>query len=155
MQKGSSEQVRAVASEKYVQPALRAGRTHFSVAVRDVIRDLVSQGFPPTNTPQVCSALRKKEFLQKHGIEIEAIDGPRSKSSSTVVYRYRLARHRPGIPVDHPDVHREDNREIEDPELWANRVTEKIRGILKNEIAGFGGTEAFIRWVRSEDGETE
>jgi hypothetical protein len=43
----------------------------------------------------------------------------------------------------------------EDSEAWALRVTEKIRGLLKEEIAQFGGAEAFIRWVRSEDEDAE
>ena len=38
----------------------------------------------------------------------------------------------------------------ETPEERACRLTEKIRGILKDEIAEFGGAEAFIRWVRSD-----
>ena len=43
----------------------------------------------------------------------------------------------------------------EDSDAWAERVTSKIRGLLKDEIAKFGGTEGFIRWVRSEDEEAE
>src|SRR5580658_8559469 len=51
-----SDQVRAVAGAKFVRPALAAGKIRFSVAVRDVLKDLVADGFPPANTPQVCSA---------------------------------------------------------------------------------------------------
>ena len=156
MSSGSSEQVRAVASEKYIMPAIRAGKTPFSVAVKDVIQDLVSQGFPPGNIPQVCSALRKKEFLRSHGIEIESIDGPPSKMSTTVVYRYRLANPRRPTGAG-PNAAEELNvrAQEEDPDAWALRVTERIRGLLKNEIAELGGAEAFIRWVRSEDEDSE
>ena len=91
MSHGLSEQVRAVASEKYVHPALRAGKTQFSVAVRDLLQDLVSQGFPPGNTPQVCTAIQAEKFLRTNGLEIEGIDGPPSKKSTTVVVRYRVA----------------------------------------------------------------
>lgn len=152
MRAGSSEQVRAVASEKYVKPALRAGMTRFSVSVKDVMQDLVSKGFPPANTPQVCSALRKKEFLRSHGIEIEGIDGPPSKMSTTVVFRYRLANQRGGKNSELlPSAAIEPSSVREDSDVWAQRVTGKIRGLLKEEIAQLGGTEAFIRWVRSED----
>lgn len=152
MRSGSSDQVRAVASEKYIQPAIRAGKSPFTVAVKDVVEDLVSQGFPPGNIPQVCSALRKKEFLRSHGIEIESIDGPPSKMSTTVVYRYRLT-NQPRRTGALTNALTESNvrSEQEDPDAWALRVTEKIRGLLKKEIAEIGGAEAFIRWVRSED----
>jgi len=152
MSGGSSERVRAVAAEKYVEPALRAGKTRFTVAVRDVIQDLVSQGFPAANTPQVCSALRKKDFLRAHGIEIEGIDGPPSKTSTTVVYRYRKAGHaRPaGTGAEILSAVGQ-----EDPNVWARRATENLRGILKDEIAQMGGAEAFMRWVRSEESDPE
>src|SRR6266567_4694589 len=147
---GSSEHVRAVAAEKYVEPALRAGKTQFSVAVRDVIQELVLQGFPPANTPQVCSALRKKDFLSTYGIEIEGIDGPPSKTSTTVVYRYRKTEQSRAAG---PEIETRTAADREDPEVWVERVTKSIRGILKDEIAEMGGAEAFIRWVRSENGD--
>ncbi|MGB0063762.1 MAG: hypothetical protein WBP85_04885 [Terracidiphilus sp.] len=156
MQRGSSELVRAVASEKYVKPAIREGKVRFSVAVKDVIQDLAAEGFPTGNTPQVCSALRKKAFLRSHGIEIEGIDGPPSKTSTTVVYRYRLVDSR-GLERS-TDISRgelESRQAPEDADAWAFRVTEKVRGLLREEIAQFGGTDAFIRWVRSEDEDGE
>jgi hypothetical protein len=39
----------------------------------------------------------------------------------------------------------------EDPTARAFRLTEKLRGLLKEELAEYGGGEAFLRWVRSED----
>jgi hypothetical protein len=154
MQHGSSELVRSVASEKYVKPAIRQGKARFSIAVKDIIQDLAAEGFPPRNTPQVCSALRKKAFLKGHGIEIEAIDGPPSKTSTTVVYRYKLADSRGSEgSADSPGGELGTQQDREDSDAWAFRVTEKMRGLLREEIAQFGGTEGFIRWVRSEDGD--
>ena len=152
MGQGSSEQVRAVALEKYVQPALRAGKKQFSVPVKDLIRDLVSQGFPRGNTPQVCTALRKKAFLRAHGIEIEAVDGPPSKMSTTVVFRYRVANAemQPQARSD-PSQAGPLKANEETPEEWAHRLTERISGLLKDELAEYGGGEAFLKWVRSED----
>jgi hypothetical protein len=146
MSSGSSDQVRALASAKYVQPALKAGKSRFSVAVRDVIQDLVSQGFPPGNTPQVCTALRTKQFLREHGIEIEGIDGPPSKMSTTVVYRYRVAE-----SGTQAEMTRTSSDGEETPEAWAHRLTGKLFGLLKDELAEYGGSEAFLRWVRSEE----
>jgi hypothetical protein len=152
MSHGSSEQVRAVALEKYVQPALRAGKTQFAVAVKDLIQDLVSQGFPPGNTPQVCTALRKKEFLREHGIEIEGVDGPPSKMSTTVVVRYRVADSGVRTAIKkNPLAGEPVEPEQEDPSDRAFRLTEKLRGLLKEELAEYGGGEAFLRWIRSEE----
>ncbi len=153
MNRGSSDEVRALASERFVQPAIRAGKTSFSVAVKDVIQELVSRGFPPGNTPQVCTALRKKEFLRKQGIEIEGIDGPPSKMSTTVVYRYRVT---PAAESKTPPSQVEQLPKSEEtPEEWAHRLTGKLFGLLKDELAEFGGGEAFLRRVRSEDEDAE
>jgi hypothetical protein len=72
--------------------------------------------------------------------------------STTVVVRYRVAdsgvwpgTNRNGLenkPVDSSE---------ESPEEWAFRLTEKARGLLKEELAEYGGGEAFLRWIRSED----
>lgn len=152
MRHGSSDQVRAVALEKYVEPALRAGKRQFSVAVKDVLQDLVAQGFPPRNTPQVCTALRKETFLREHGIEIERVEGPPSQMSTTVVFHFRTA-----IPSEQSAVRgypmektqKEPNEE--EPSARAFRLTERLRGFLKEELAEYGGGEAFLRWIRSED----
>ena len=151
MGSGSSDLVRAIAAEKYVRPALRDGKMQITVAVKDVLRDLVAQGFPATNTPQVCSALRTKGFLRDLGIEIESIEGPPSKQSTTVVYRYRVAE--PRSPSAESKLGRETAHPEETPEEWAHRVTGKISGLLKEELAEYGGAEAFIRWVRGYDEE--
>jgi hypothetical protein len=41
----------------------------------------------------------------------------------------------------------------ETPEEKAFRLTEALRGLLKDEIAAYGGTEGFMRWVRSDEDE--
>src|SRR5579863_3099182 len=142
MNAGSSERVRRLASQRYVQPAMRAGKTRFSIAVKDLIKDLVADGFPAGNTPQVCTALRKKEFLRDHGLEIEGIDGPPSKMSTTVVYRYRRAdqRQRPARPAEPPATNAAG---AESPEEWAHRLAGKLNGLLKEELAEYGVGEAF------------
>jgi hypothetical protein len=39
----------------------------------------------------------------------------------------------------------------EDPAARALRLSEGLRGILKEELHEYGGGEAFLRWIRSED----
>jgi len=44
----------------------------------------------------------------------------------------------------------EEQQRDETPEEWAHRMTGKLCGLLKDEIAAFGGGDAFLRWVRSD-----
>lgn len=150
-----SDQVRDLASRKYVRPAIAAGKGEFSVAVREVMQDLVKIGFPASNWPQVCSALRKKAFLRQEGIEIESIDGPPSKMSTTVVYHYRVADAEMPSISGIPKPASPSNLSGETPEAWARRVTGKLSGLLKEEMAPFGGADGFLRWVRGYDEEEE
>lgn len=153
MNHGLSDQVRSVALEKYVQPAILAGKTQFSVAVRDLMQDLRHQGFPERNWPQVCSAIQAEKFLRVNGLEIEGVDGPPSKKSTTVVVRYRLVSAAPQQPeLDSLEVS-QNPIDQETPEERAHRLTGKIFGLLKDELAEYGGGEAFLRWIRSDDDE--
>jgi hypothetical protein len=152
MNHGLSDQVRAVALEKYIHPAVRAGKERFSVAVRDLMQDLQAEGFPPRNWPQICTAIQAEKFLRTNGLEIEAVDGPPKKQSPTVIVRYRIANpqlHSSLMGLSPPA--RETIPVEEAPEEWAHRMTGKLFGLMKDEIASLGGAEAFIRWVRSED----
>ncbi|MGA9424709.1 MAG: hypothetical protein WBV33_06505 [Terracidiphilus sp.] len=138
--------------EKYVKPALGAGKQRFSVAVRDLIPELVAQGFPPGNTPQICTAPRRESFLREEGIEIESIDGPPSKMSTSVVFHFKVAgSHSRTDPRS--DGGSNSDPAGETPEQRAHRLSEKLRGLLKEELAEYGGGEAFLRWVRGYDEE--
>ena len=151
MKQGLSDQVRSVARAKYVQPAIRSGKRQFSIHVRDLLGDLRAEGFPARHTPQICSALQTSKFLRENGLEIEEVSGPRSKMSPTVVVRYRLTE--PGALPGNRENPPESGGTLqeEDPSARAFRLTEKLRGLLKEELAEYGGGEAFLRWVRSED----
>jgi hypothetical protein len=152
MNHGLSDQVRAVALKEYVHPAILAGRMQFSVAVRDLMQHLQAEGFPAKNWPQVCTALQTEKFLRTNGLEIEGVDGPPSKMSTTVVVRYRVAS-RPAQSSDAKNSRQggEAAPQQEAPSDRAFRLAEKLRGLLKEEFAEYGGGEAFLRWVRSED----
>jgi hypothetical protein len=152
MNQGLSDQVRTVAQAKYVRPAINSGKKQFSIPVRDLRGDLRAQGFPGRHTPQICSALQTSKFLRENGLEIEGVDGPPSKMSSNVVVRYRVANFGAlSGKAEHPRGAGEMEPEAEDPSARAFRLTEKLRGLLKEELAEYGGGEAFLRWIRSED----
>lgn len=158
---GLSDKIRAVAREKYVVPALRAGKKRISIRVRDLLDDLHAEGFPPRHTPQVCSALQTAKFLRANGLEIETVEGPPKLVSPTVVVRYRVASPSSRAPrtvagTSQPDTHQiqpANKDSDETPEEWAHRVTGKLRGLMKEELAAYGGGEAFLRWVRGYDEE--
>lgn len=153
MNYGLSEQVRTMAIEKYVQPAIRSGKKHFSVAVRDLMRDLRMQGFPERNWPQVCSAIQAEKFLRANGLEIESVDGPPSKKSTTVVVRYKLVKQDQLKEPLQRSLEPAKDLLGESAEQKAKRLGERLRGLLKDELQEYGGGEGFIRWVRGYDEE--
>lgn len=154
MNHGLSDQVRAVALDKFVKPAVQSGKQRFSVAVRDLMRHLQSDGFPERNWPQVCTAIQAGKFLRENGLKIEGVDGPPKKQSSTVVVRYRVAdTGETGVARREKLTGEAMSAETESPEAWASRLTERLRGLMKEEISAHGGTEEYMRWVRGYDEE--
>ena len=147
--KGLSQRIREIAKEKYISPAIKAGKSTVSLRVRDLMEDLRKEGISPDQkTPQFCTAIQKPGFLRENGLEIVEVDGPPLKLSTTVIVHYRLLADNGrtaniGVPARTPET----------PADKAFRLTEKLRGLLKDEIAAHGGTEGFMRWVRSDDGE--
>lgn len=147
---GLSDKVRSVARTKYVLPALNSGKTSFSIRVRNMLEDLAPMGFPSGHTPQICSALRSARFQEENGLEVVAVEGPPSGMSPTVVVRYRVKQQEQGKAVSRTakdDVH----FPAEDAKARARRLAEGLRGLLREELAGYGGGEAFLKWVRSEE----
>lgn len=147
MSVGLSDQIRSFARSKYVAPALRDGRHEFSIRVKDI---LSNEHIPLRNTPQVCDALMGRRFLRDNDLEIEAVDGPPSKRSSTVVIHYRVVQPEsaPGYASQGATNHQPAPGE--DAAARAARLTEKLAGILKQELTEYGGSEPFLRWVRSQ-----
>jgi hypothetical protein len=136
-----SDRVREIVLNKYVRPALQSGSERVSVSARDVLKDAEAiENFPRGRTPLVCNVLQSQKLLRDAGLEIEGIDGPPSRQSRKVVVHYRLVP-RSVVTAVNPET----------PAEKAHRLTEKLRGLLKEELAAYGGGEAFIRWVRSED----
>ena len=147
--KGLSQRIREIAKEKYVFPAIQSGRATFSLRVRDLMEDIRREGISPDQkTPQFCTAIQKPAFLEENGLEIVDVDGPPSKLSTTVVVNYRVRPDKQMQSAANPP-----ERVTETPAERAFRLTEKLRGLMKDEIAAHGGTEGFMRWVRSDEDE--
>lgn len=152
MPKGWSDRIRSVADEVYVQPSLRAGRGTFAISVRELMDRLKPEGFPVRNWPQICTALQAEKFLRGKGLEIERVEGPPSGQSSTVVVHYRVSRQGVGETAGRGAERGDEpgSGHSESAEERARRLTERLFGVLKEEIGELGGAEAFVMWVRSE-----
>jgi len=150
---GLSDKIRQRAVEKYLLPALESGQERFSIRIKELMRELETEGFPPNHPAQFCTALKKQAFLQEYGVALEGIEGPRSGMSTTVVLHFRIAKRDNGVGKTSREIAPDTVPKAEDPTARAKRVTAGLRGLLKNEIAAYGGTEAFIRWVRSDEDE--
>ena len=137
-----ADYIRQFAKEKYVEPAKRRGEKEFSIAVRAIETGLRPEGLESGRTPLVCTSLSGNKFQRENGIVLDHWDGPPSGKSTTVVYHFRFA--------DSPTT---SGRSYETTEERASRLTEALRGLMKQEIQKHGGTEAFLRWVRSDEDE--
>jgi hypothetical protein len=137
-----SERIRERAWVRYIEPQIRQGRKRIQMPIKPLMKELEAEGFPGNHPRQFCKALQKRAFLQEKGLIIERLEGPPSGTSTTVVLHFALASE---AIKDGPVVR------TETPEQRAKRVVAGLSGLLKDEIAAYGGTEAFMRWVRSEE----
>ena len=154
MNYGLSDRVREQARLSYIGPAVSHGKLSFSIPVKELLRSLEGSGFPRNHARQVCTALTSGKFLRENNVAIDAIDGPPSKNSTTVIVHYRFASSSSQIGTAQPIAEEQSFvRGNEAPEERVRRLTGKIRGILKEELAEYGGGEAFLRWVRGYDEE--
>lgn len=145
-----SERIRKRAWEKYISPQIQRGVRQVVLPIKPLMKELESEGFPPNHPRQFCKALQKKSFLVEKGLVLRQIEGPPSGTSTTVVLHFDIqgdpASAAPVAPAERPTPDA-----AETPSQRAFRLTERVRGLLKDEIASFGGTDAFMRWVRSDD----
>lgn len=141
-----SNKIRDYAKDQYVNPARREGRKTFVIPVREVLDTLVQrEGLPRQNVPQVCQALRSpRKFLDPLGLKIEKVDGPQKQTSTTVVFHYRFVG---GGPSDQLTTASPSARNGGNP---PGSPISKIWGLLREELAEYGGGEAFLKWLRTD-----
>jgi len=151
---GLSDRIRLLVSERYVQPAMKLGSDRLSIRVKDILNDVAHDPEARGRTPAICEVLQGKKLLKENDLEIEGVEGPPSRQSTTVVVHYRILH--PGIL--NPGIL---NRNSEAPDAApeetsaerARRLTNKLAGLLKDEMAAYGGGDAFMRWIRSDGDE--
>jgi hypothetical protein len=140
MKTGWSERVREVADREYVQPA-RLGRKRVRIQFGDLRARMVKLGFPAGHFNQIATPLESSKFWEPRGLEMCTPKG-QSRNDDTV-FEFRF--------VDEQG--KTHGGPVETPKERALRAADELRGLLKEEIASFGGAEAFLRWVRSDDDE--
>jgi hypothetical protein len=148
--------VREIVRLDYVAKALASGKSRFQVSAREVLHKAEEDpNFPRARTPLICNVLQSKKLLEENGLEIEQIEGPPKRQSRRVVVHYAFRKDNAGarIRTEAESVPGVAVEPEESPEERAFRLTEKIRGLMKDEIAAHGGAEGYFRWVRGEDEE--
>ena len=136
---GKSDMVRQVVIDEYVEPA-RLSKGTIRIRQGDLKAKMVTLGFPARNANQIGTSIEAEKFWRPLGLELCSPKG-QSRSADTI-YEFKF--------VGDPSASRSA---VESPEERAFRLTEKLRGLMKDEIAAHGGTEGFMRWVRSDEDE--
>jgi hypothetical protein len=138
-----SERIRRRAWERFIEPQILRGSKRIELPIKPLMKEMESEGFKTNRPRQFCTALQKKDFLREKNLVLDRVDGPPSGTSTTVVLHFSVA----GEAGSSSTVRGET------PAQRAFRLTEKLRGLMKDEIAAHGGAEGFIRWVRSDEDE--
>ena len=121
----SADSIREHAVEGYVVPARRRRDRTFSINVGEVHRALGLNNL----VPSVCSALVSRKFLMENHLRLLSKTGPPSGKSTTVTYTYEFIDQKSPSPKEDP---------------WT-----RLRGVLKDAFAEFGGGEAYLRTERA------
>jgi hypothetical protein len=137
-----NEQIRKRAWEKYFVPQIQSGVSAIVVPIKPLMKEMEAEGFKTNRPRQFCTALQKREFLREKNLVLDRVDGPPSGTSTTVVLHFTYS-----------GDHGASTLPTESPKERALRAADELWGIFKEEIAAHGGTEGFIRWVRSDEDE--
>ena len=137
-------------AEKRVAVATEQGLNAFSIAVKDLIRDAEREGISTARrTPAFCKAIQaKKEFCKKNSLDIVRVDGPPKGLSTTVVVHYQRTY---GTSLE--GLRNGGSDQVEKPAERAERLVNRLRGLMRDEIAAKGGTLEYVRWARSDQEE--
>jgi hypothetical protein len=94
MAENTSDRIREHVEENYVTVALRTGQRRFEVRAGKVEREIGLRN----RTPQVCSALRSRKFLDANNLRIVGEEGPPSGQSTRTTFTYEFREAQPAQP---------------------------------------------------------
>jgi hypothetical protein len=139
-----NEQIRKRAWEKYIFPQIQKGALVIALPIKPLMKEMEAEGFKTNRPRQFCTALQKREFLREKNLLLDRVDGPPSGTSTTVVLHFKYYGDRGGTASAVP---------VESAAERKLLALDKLRGLMRDEIAAHGGAEGFIRWVRSDEDE--
>jgi len=118
-----ADNIRSVASG-HIRQARTRGDVLLAIRVGDIVREMHLSN----RTPNVCSALASKKFLEENGIKLERREGPPSGQSTTTLFIYR----------------------VDGPLGTVEKVSKfnSLRGAAKETFRKLGGGEQFIAGQR-------
>ena len=87
---GLSDRIRLLVSECYAKPAMKFGNERLSIRVKDVLNDVVGDPDARGRTPAICEVLQGNKLLRESDLEIEGVESPPSRQSTTAVVYYRI-----------------------------------------------------------------
>jgi hypothetical protein len=124
--KTGANEIRDYAAKIFVVPAREQGSRRFNIRVGDVVRELKLY----QSIPNVCSALKTKEFLHSNRLRLVDATGPKSGLSTTTVFTYEFV-------------------DLEGSSQPNSDAWSRLRGALKDVFAELGGGEAYLRDERN------
>ncbi len=140
--KGRSDAVRELVIRDYIQPARVGNRRRFAITQGELKAKMVELGFPARNANQIGTSIEADFFLKNNGLRLCS---PKSQSrKNEAVYEFEFVDTVQGKPAVSTGA-------VETPEQRAERLLGRLLGLMKDEIAAHGGTEGYMRWVRSDD----
>jgi hypothetical protein len=125
MTTGNTDRIREYVRRQYIEPARKRGDITVRIVAGDVHKALRLQN----RSPQVCSALRSRKFLEENRLALEKAEGPPGGASTTMKFTYRMLDVAPARSGSDDPLMR----------LW---------GIGREVFQSLGGGEAFIRSER-------
>jgi hypothetical protein len=140
MKTGWSERVREVADREYVEPA-RLHRDGVRIRFGDLRARLMKLGFPAGHFNQIATPLESAKFWQPRGLMMCTPKGQSRNDDAVFEFRFVATSEA------------KEDRSSETKKQRALRLADELRGRFSEEIAAHGGTEGFIRWVRSDEDE--
>jgi hypothetical protein len=126
--KSDADQIREYAWIRYIEPARHRGETEIHIKSGDIVKGLNLKN----KTPNVCTALRSKNFQTIYGVQLIGEQGPPSGMSTTVVFTYSLLK----------------QAQAKESNSGPRSTFDRLRGIGKKTFRNLGGGETFIRGQR-------
>jgi hypothetical protein len=76
-----SDRIRDRAWGRYLQPQIERGSRQVVLAIKPLMKEMESEGFPANHPRQFCKAVQKRSFLRDKGLVLDRLEGRSALSS--------------------------------------------------------------------------